>query len=154
MSKLTIKSDEHFRKYENLIKSWASTYHRANLGDFDDMYQEASMVYLRTCDAYKENMSKFSTFLYTSLRNNMFDMLRKKKNEIELLSLDAPIGEGDDEESMTFIDTIPSEHHHVEGEIMRMLYQGMNITEISRYLKVNRSTVYRRLEKEREHYGY
>jgi RNA polymerase sigma factor (sigma-70 family) len=78
MSELIIKSDEHFRKYENLIKAWASTYHRASLGDFDDMYQEASMVYLRSCDAYKPNMSKFSTFLYTSLRNNMFDMIRKK----------------------------------------------------------------------------
>jgi DNA-binding CsgD family transcriptional regulator len=55
---------------------------------------------------------------------------------------------------LTFIDTIPSDYHHVEGEIMKMLYQGMNISEIARYLDVNRSTVYRRLEKERDKYGH
>lgn len=146
MSKL--KSNEHFNEYIKLINKWATIYKNAYLGDYDDMFQEASMVYLKACDKFNPKRGKFSTLLYTMLRNNFFDMLRVKKKELYTYSLD----EGND---YTLLDTIPSKDVYFDGEIMTMLYKGMTITDISKHLKVDRSTVYRRLEKERDDYaGY
>lgn len=146
MSKL--KSNEHFNDYIKLINKWATIYKNAYLGTYDDMFQEASMVYLKACDKFDSKRGKFSTLLYTMLRNNFFDMLRVKKKEIYTYSLD----EGND---YSLLDTIPSKDVYFDGEIMTMLYRGMTITDISKHLKVDRSTVYRRLEKERDEYaGY
>ena len=150
---LKFKTDEHFLAYEKLIRKWAHMYVDAELGDFDDMFQEASMVYLRACDTYNSNMSKFSTFLYTLLRNNFFDMIRKRnvrRNVEDTLPLDAEIGVGEDGELTSFLDMIETKDVHFDGEIMQMLYKGMSVTDIASHLGVNRSTVYRRLEKERE----
>ena len=147
---MNFKSDEHFLKYYKLITKWAHIYTGAFLGEYDDMLQEASMVYLRACDTYNKDMSKFSTFLYTLLRNNFYDMIRKRDREPMVLSLDEEVGTTEDGEVVTHLDFLESQDKFFHGEIMQMLYKGMNITDIANHLGVNRSTVYRRLEKERE----
>ena len=149
MSMKKLKSNEHFNDYIKLINKWATIYTNAYLGDYDDMFQEASMVYLKACDKYNSKRGKFSTLLYTMLRNNFFDMLRDRKKQIETVSLDKETASGD----YSFLDTIPSKDLHLDGEIMNMLYRGMTITDISKHLKIDRSTVYRRLEKERNNYA-
>lgn len=147
---MKFKTDEHFMKYQKMIAKWSHIYVNNDLGDFDDMYQEVSMVYLRACDSYQKNKSKFSTYLHKSIRNNMIDLLRKRNKEPMILSLDKKIGVNNGGEELTHLDVLVSNDVHFEGEIMEMLYKGMNITEIAEYLGINRSTVYRRLEKERD----
>lgn len=147
-----LKSNEHYNEYIKLISKWAGIYTNAHLGDYDDMFQDASMVYLKACDKFNSKRGKFSTLLYTMLRNSFFDKIRDNKKQIETLSLDNYIKNTD----YNFLDSIPStELQFFDGEIMTMLYQGLTITDISKELNIDRSTVYRRLEKERDDYaGY
>lgn len=145
MKELQLKSNEHFLQHQKLIQKWANIYVNAQLGDIDDMVQEASMVYLKACDKYNSKRGKFTTLLFAMLRNNFFDLLRVKKKEIYSYSLD-------EDSDYSLLDTIPNHHHHFEGEIMTMLYRGYSVAQIAKELKVDRSTVYRRLEKERDNY--
>lgn len=145
MKELPLKSNEHFLQHQKLIQKWANIYVNAHLGDIDDMVQEASMVYLKACDKYNSKRGKFTTLLFTMLRNNFFDLLRVKKKEIYTFSLD----EGND---YTLLDTIATHDYHFDGEIMTMLYRGYSVSQIAKELKIDRSTVYRRLEKERDNY--
>jgi RNA polymerase sigma factor (sigma-70 family) len=145
MSELKLKSNEHFYKYYKMVQKWASIYVNAHLGEYDDMFQDASMTYLKACDKYNEKRGKFSTLLYTMLQNNFFDKIRTRNRTPEFYSLDDNVGN-----DYTFLDTIPTYDHYFTGEIMEMLYRGMTITDISKELKIDRSTVYRRLEKERD----
>jgi RNA polymerase sigma factor (sigma-70 family) len=146
MNEFPLKSNEHFLQNQKLVQKWAHIYVNAHLGELDDMIQEASMVYLKACDKYNPKRGKFTTLLFATLRNNFFDMLRIKKKEVFTLSLD-------EDKNQVILDTLPNTDYHFEGEIMTLLYRGMTVSQIAKELKVDRSTVYRRLEKERDNYA-
>ena len=149
MKNSNTKTNEHYTQFLGLIHKWAGVYHRAGLGDYDDMFQEASMIYLEACDSYDETKSRFPYWLNKMLSNRMFDMFRKKKREPITLSLDKHIG-GEDDNTMTFLDTLEYHEPQFDGIIMKFIYHGFNMTQIAQILDVDRSTIYRRLEKERE----
>lgn len=48
--------------------------------DFEDLYLEALIATLKAIDFYKENGHKFDDLLFISIRNRIFDVLRKKQN--------------------------------------------------------------------------
>ena len=145
--KYELKSNEHLEQYMGLIISWASKYTKRGLGEFEDMRQEAFMVYMNSCDAYNPNKGKFSTFLYTSLRNHMINMIRLKSKDINTLSLESLCDDG-----CNFIDMIESEHVYIEKEtpIINMRYRGIPMVDIAKILGVSRREAYRLLEKEKE----
>ena len=144
-----LKSDEHLKMFLGTLHHWAGIYQRKGLGEYDDCLQEACMVYMRACDEYDKNRSKFNTFLNVKLKTNMYDMLRKNKKDIEYVSLDS------DEE---FLETIldysegfsnPEDLNDV-GVIIGLRYRGYGMQTIADLLGVSRQTVYRWLEKEKD----
>lgn len=147
MKKLKLKTDEHYKEYENLLFQWAHIYTRWGLGEFEDMKQEASMMYLKACDTHDMERGAFSTHLVTILRNNGYDMLRKEYREPDIVSLDEEINS---EDGFTYLDLLENNEYYMDGQIMQLLYKGFNMTEIADLLDVSRSTAYRKLEKERK----
>ena len=147
--KYELKSNEHIEQYMGLIVSWANRYTKRGLGEFEDMRQEAFMVYMGACDAYNPNMGKFSTFLYTSLKNHMLNMIRNKSKEIQTVSIDAMYGEENE-----YIDMIESDYIHIGDDcpIIEMRYKGMTMVEIAEVLGVSRREAYRLLEKEQKNF--
>jgi DNA-directed RNA polymerase specialized sigma24 family protein len=146
MNEFPLKSNEHFLQHQKLIQKWAHIYVNAYLGDFDDMIQEASMVYLKACNKYNPKRGKFTTLLFAMLRNTFFDMLRVKKKQFDTLSLD-------ESKNQVILLTLPNNDYYFDGEIMTFLYRGLTVSQIAKELNVDRSTVYRRLEKERDNYA-
>ncbi len=150
MSELKLKTDEHFMKYYKMLHKHANNYVRVGLGDKEDMFQEASMIYLKACDTYKPEKAKFSTHLVKLLENHKYDLLRKKKKEVPTVSLDRPVNQHD-EAPFTFLDLQHNRSFiYIEGKISKMLYKGLSTVSIARRLGVSRPTVYAWLEKEKE----
>ena len=144
--KYELKTNEHMEEYMGLMISWANKYTKRNLGEFDDMRQEVFMVYMRTCDTYNPNVGKFSTYLYTSLRNHMYRLLENKGREIQTVSLDNQL------EEEQFIDLLESDYIFIDidAPIIKMRYKGKTMTDIAKILGVSRTEAYRMLEEERK----
>lgn len=148
MKELKLKSEKHLEKYQGLIRKWASIYTKNNLGSFEDMLQEAYMVYIDACNKYNPDKAKFSTFLTVLLRNHLYYMKRQKQKELDTLSLDVQLPDAHE----PFISLIENHHFVLEGEFINELYKGKAISQISREKGISRRKVKDKIEEERKNH--
>lgn len=73
-----------FNRYKNFIKKFAASY--ANKGiDFDDLYQEASLGFLKAIDNFNPNLNtKFSAFVYIYIEGFMKNLFNPQHRLISL----------------------------------------------------------------------
>lgn len=144
--------NEELEQYRALLHKYANIYVRAGLGEKEDMYQEACMVFLDVYDKFDESRgTPFFSYLETSLKNKLYSLKRSQKREPLILSLDRPIPTAtNDDTTYTFLDTLLDDREHVDGTITNLILMGYNMTQISDILGVSRPTVYKRLNEERK----
>ncbi|OQC75345.1 MAG: Sigma-70 region 2 [Spirochaetes bacterium ADurb.Bin001] len=65
----------------NIIRKLVWSYVRSTGLEFDDLYSEASLIYLEALPTYNPNKGKKSTFIWNVIRNKLNNIL-KKKSEI------------------------------------------------------------------------
>lgn len=150
MKRLEPRTAEHLEKYMGLLTKWASIYKNYNLGDFDDMLQDAMMVYLDACDTYNKTKAKFGTYLYSRLRFELLNKLEKRKTEPHVVSLDNYMSV----DGEPFLDKLPSEHILLDDRypIINMRYMGMTMEEIAEVMGISRRTAYNMWNEERKNF--
>lgn len=141
-----LKTNEHMEQFMGLMVSWASKYVNRGLGEFDDMLQETFMVYLNACESFNEKLGRFSTFLYTSLKNHMLDMIEYKAKDLPTVSLDNYYEED------SFLEILESDYNYISDDtpIIKLRYEGKTMNEIAKLFGVSRRQIYYMLEEERK----
>jgi RNA polymerase sigma factor (sigma-70 family) len=147
---LRLKTDEHILTMQPLLRKFAHLYVKNHLGEYDDCLQDCYMVYLTACDKFDDTRkTKFSSYLYKLLENNMYKRLREFSKRPRIYSLDET---SFDEDNLTLLDTVKSHYVVIEGDILNLVYQGHTIKQIADIQGVSERTIYRRLKEQREDY--
>ncbi|MBA2661546.1 MAG: RNA polymerase sigma factor [Bradymonadaceae bacterium] len=70
----------------------------------EELLQEVFMRVIKSADQYQKT-AKFTTWVYTIARNLCIDTARKQNRRVEV-SLDQPLGDGDDGEGRSMLDSL------------------------------------------------
>jgi len=62
-----------------LIKKIANNFHKTTDFDYDDLFQEASIAYLKAMKSYDPNKGAISTHCWTSITNHLKNYLKEEK---------------------------------------------------------------------------
>lgn len=77
-----------FEKYANMCRKLAWEYSSADKMDYDDMEQEAFLIYCECVKRYDVSKSSFSTYLFINLKGRLKLYKNKNKRELEYLQND------------------------------------------------------------------
>lgn len=78
-------------------------------GHNEDIFQEGCIGLIKAADSYNDDKGTFPVYAYTCILNTIRAYFRRNRKHEGLLSLDFMV-ENDDDESVSFIDSIPDEY--------------------------------------------
>lgn len=124
-----------FQDYEKLL---AALSHKARrraeatgiVVEFEDLFQEARMTFMRARETFDpEKGAKFSTYLWTSVRNNLKRIESNvRARQMRTTSMDCTIGEEGDS---TFHDIIAADQETAQERLERLETQSVHFNRLS-----------------------
>lgn len=97
--------NEHYKKYENLLKNRAWFYSKKYNFDYHELLAEANLIYVEALKRYDNEKGKFSTYLYSCLKNLSCYILRVRRHmkfNIKILPISKQLLEIEDKEFNRF----------------------------------------------------
>lgn len=129
--------------YEPMMKSIIRKYlgYANKVGlDYDDLFQEASMIVLQAEKSYKDNKGmKLETWLYNNIDWRIQRILEGNKKYEKIISINSTV-ESSEGSTIELIDLIADEldlQEEIEDKLMIQTYK----TEIEKYLDANKSNI-------------
>lgn len=144
-----------FEANVNFVGFFISKYFPQLIGD-EGIYQEALVGLWKACQAYDENKSKLLSFASTCIRNEILKELRRRAKTMQLEALHLEDLISTEEEELQLSEILPDPTSQVEKsevfvkdffnqlaardkQIVSLLIQGANRTEIAKLLGISRS---------------
>lgn len=128
--------------------------------DFDDLYQDAFLVFLKCIDMYDEENGCFYFFVRKSIERCIFNFLKKRERMKRVSSLDSMFYDNGRESIVDYIcedslgyefnplyDKLVSKLGTVNKRIVDYKMQGYTYMEIGEMLHISRSGIYSRVNK-------
>ncbi len=76
---------EAYKDVEDLIRKICWNFKKVYGGNFDDLFSEANIIFIKAFDSYNDNKGKFSTWINTKVVYGLTETIRQKNKEDELL---------------------------------------------------------------------
>lgn len=97
--------NEHYKKYQNLLRDRAWYYSKKYNFDYQELLAEANLIYVETLKKYNSEKGKFSTYLYSCLKNLSCYILRVRRHmkfNFKILPISKQLLEIEDKEFKRF----------------------------------------------------
>lgn len=136
-------SQSNLKKYESMIRLLCHRYSSAAYQeeDFEDLFQECCLICMKIEKKHNPDKGKFSTFLYTSIRNYLITRIAKvDKTKEGRVNLNEKILDREQKESVW--EMLP-ELNELETSIIDMKLSGMSNREIMEHYGFTNTTYYR-----------
>jgi len=72
------------KKYINLIRKLAWSFHKTTGIDWDDLFGEACLAYCEACLSYRANHNKLSVWIYICIKNRLINYCHKEERLVLL----------------------------------------------------------------------
>ena len=123
---------EKYRKYEKLIEKLAFHYYKKTSFDVDELKSVGNVAYVKALRTHRITDSKFSTYLFSCVRNEILTYIKKQSKE-NWGAIDEQVAAGDD-----FIQKIEREEAIRtltvgSKKIIEMMKDGKKIYKNNRY---------------------
>lgn len=127
--------------------------------DFDDLYQEAFLIFLRCIDSYDEEAGCFYFFVRRAIERTIVNYMKKNKKSRKTSSLDEMFYDSDKETLVDYIcedsfsydyslyEQLTQKIGKVNKQIVDYKMEGYSYLEISRIMHISKGGIYSRVNK-------
>ena len=79
--KIRINENDEYKKYEKLIEKLAFHYYKKTHFDIDELKSVGNIAYVKALHTHRITESKFSTYLFSCVRNEILTYIKKQSKE-------------------------------------------------------------------------
>jgi RNA polymerase sigma factor (sigma-70 family) len=133
-----IQSDDYSHLVERLVGAFSDRLTSQPLFTTDDLRQEIAIYYIYCKDKYDPAKGDFYNFLYTTIKNRIFGLLRDKQDRVKPESIvDIPASIKDDISEYIPWDSLTQ----IEYDIIQDYLQGYTFVEIAERRNLSKDSV-------------